>query len=315
MFKLSKGLNSSYILILLMNRKLVKQGAATMMVSLPSEWVKQNRLVKGAEVGIQPSGKSLIVTAQAPQSKAEMELRLSGSHEVSIRTAITNAYRSGLDKVKVVFESESQFKMLAHVIKTRLIGFDITKKSKDFCIVENITEPSADQFDAILKKIFFSFSDFIDLTKRRIAGGEEDFEEVAERIQKYDNFCRRIIFKRKIISQNSEFLWTFLSDLVHASRELYHLNAILGSGLKLSHNSLDLFDESQKAFELIREAYFDKKIGNIERVHSLQKDVIYKKGYSLLESKKGKEAVFVHHVMSLIRQLHLSTSSLYSLIA
>ena len=34
-----------------MKRKLVKQGAGTMMISLPTKWIKENNLDKGDEVG------------------------------------------------------------------------------------------------------------------------------------------------------------------------------------------------------------------------------------------------------------------------
>jgi len=47
-----------------MRRKLVKQGAATMMVSLPSKWVKDQKLKKGDEVEVSEAEGRLQITTE-----------------------------------------------------------------------------------------------------------------------------------------------------------------------------------------------------------------------------------------------------------
>ena len=106
-------------------RKLVKQGAATHMISLPSKWVKDNNLKKGDEVEVENLDKNLVISIEAPKKKTEISIKLSGLTETSIRTLITNTYRTGYDKITVELENSEQFKILKKIIETLLIGFEI----------------------------------------------------------------------------------------------------------------------------------------------------------------------------------------------
>ena len=167
------------------------------MVSLPSKWVKENKAQKGSEIDIEAAGNNLIISTSGIKTKSETEIKLINLTESSIRTLITNTYRRGYDKVKVYYDKQSQIKILNDVIKTRLLGFEIVNKGKGYCVIENITEPTADQFDTILKKIFYNITELFEITKDRINGNLEndEFIEVEERIQRFDNFCRRVIFQ------------------------------------------------------------------------------------------------------------------------
>ena len=289
-----------------MKRKLVKQGAATMMISLPAKWVKQHKLSKGAEIDIEQVEDNLCISADQADSKSETEITLKNLTESSIRTLITNTYRAGCDKIKVNYESQQQYKILQSVIKTRLIGFDVIKKEKNYCVVENITEPSIDQFDSIVHKIFFSISDFFDVTKRRMQGEDLDFEEISERIQKYDNFCRRVIAKRR--GHKSELVWTFLTLILHGQRELHYLNKALNK--KSDKQTIDYLDQAQQLFELIKQAYLQKDIHLLAKVHKQEKELIYTQGYALL----SKNPAIIYHIMSAIRKFYQANSPLSGLI-
>jgi phosphate uptake regulator len=295
-----------------MKRKLVKQGAATMMISLPARWIKENNLKKGSEIDLEQADNNLLVSAKPIEEvKSEITIKLANLTESSVRTLITNTYRRGYDIIKVDFDNEKQFKILNQVVKTRLIGFDITKKQEGSCTVESITEPSLEQFDTIIRKIFFNISELFEVTKKRMQGKAlDDYEEIEERIQKYDNFCRRVISKRKIINPKSEFLWTFFVLLIHGQREIYHLNKLLG--IKISDKTEELLEDAKTMFGLIMNAYLEKNIDLLAKVHSLEKELIYKKGYSLL--KKTKEGPIIYHIMLAIREFYQSNSPLSGLI-
>jgi len=136
-----------------MKRSLVKQGESTMMVSLPTKWIKDNNLVKGEEIDISQLDNNLLISSKPINKKTETTITLIGVTESIIRTLITNAYRSGYDKIKIIYSNEKQYLILNDVLKTRLIGFDVTKKENEYCLVENITEPSEEQFENIIIKI------------------------------------------------------------------------------------------------------------------------------------------------------------------
>lgn len=299
-----------------MERRLIKQGGGGFTIYLPKKWVEENKLTKGDELNISISGKELIIGPKPSDKKSETTIKLTNPGETSIRTIITNVYRIGYDRVKVFFENENEFKLLQKIIKTRLIGFEVIKKEKGYCIVENITEPSIDQFDNILKKLFLNIDEIFDITRKRLNNSEEeieDYNEVEERIHKYDNFCRRVILKQKLIKQKSEMFWSFLAQVIHAQRELYFLNKILNNK-QVSKQTIDLFEISNKLYNMIQEAYIKNNLEILWKIHDIENDAIYKKAYNLLENKP-KESKIVYHLASCIRQLHIATSPLSGLIS
>ncbi len=295
-----------------MKRKLVQQGTSTMMVSLPSKWIKTNGLEKGSEIDLEELGNDLIISATNISSKKEIGLSLT-EIESSIRTQITNAYRMGFDKINVAFTRESQFDVLKNTVEN-LIGFEITKTQSNNCIIENITEPNEAQFDNILNKIFLSIEELFEITIKRMKGQEENYEEVSQRIMKFDNFCRRVISKRKMIEKSSESFWNFLSSMIRGQRELFFLNKALGKASKVSSELQDLLFGCLHMFQMIMNSYKQKNLSKLEKIHELEKNLIYKDVYSLLEKIKGKENIYVYRIASSIRQFYLASSPLSSLI-
>lgn len=293
-----------------MKRKIVKQGAATMMISLPSKWCKENKLGKGDEIDIEIVNNNLLVSPKELKIKAETEITLTGLTESSIRTLITNTYRNGYDKIKVNFSSAEQFKILQDVIKNTLLGFDVIKKEKNYCIIENITEPSAEQFENLLQKIFLNIVEMFEITALRIEGKKpvSDYEDTETRIKQYDNFCRRVIAKKQF-EKNSLLFWTFLTLVIHGQRELYHLNKFLDKNkAKASVEVRNLLDDAKKMFEMLQEAYLKKNIALLEKIHELEKKLIYQKAYKIMNN------VMTYHITSCIRNFYLASSPLMGLL-
>ena len=297
-----------------MKRKLVKQGTSTMMISLPSKWIKANKLDKGSEVDVEENGSNIIISPEKENVKSEIGIELKDLTESSIRTFITNTYRMGYDKVNVKFQNPDQFRILKKVVESRLLGFEIIKRDKGICIIENITEPSQEQFNSILQKIFLNIETLFEITEKRFDNikVEEDFEEVEEKIQQYDNFCRRVISKKKLIDDKSEFWWTFLTLLIHAQREIYLLNKTINKKVNISSKTKELLKDCSEVFSKLKEAYLKKELNAISTIHSKEKAIIYNKGYKMIEN--SKEAVILYHILSSARQLYLCSSPLLGII-
>jgi len=301
-----------------MKRKLVKQGAATMMISLPAKWIKEFGLGKGDEVDIDQIESNLIISAKDIQKKTSIEIKLTGlMTESSIRTILTNTYRLGYENVKVSFDNESQLKVIKDVVKTSLLGFDVIKTAENYCIIENITEPSPDQFDVILQKIFYNISELFSITKKRLNDEEtvEDYRDIEAKLQQYDNFCRRVIAKKQIAEKNAQLFWNFLTRIMHTQREIYHLNRFLDKNkIKVSKQVLNFLDEAEDLFELLKKAYLKKDILILEEMHKKEKELVYKEAYSLLSNIKGKENILVYHITASLRSTYLAASPLIGLL-
>ena len=73
-----------------MKRKLVKQGAATLMVSIPSKWAKANNLDKGDEVELDEFRNRLVLSVDGTSQRSERIIEINSLTESTIRTLITS---------------------------------------------------------------------------------------------------------------------------------------------------------------------------------------------------------------------------------
>jgi len=293
-----------------MKRKLVKQGVATLMISLPSKWIKKFSLKKGDEISLEELDNKLIITRDKVSSKKQIELNIKNNTESAIRTFIVNTYRTGFDKIKINFRDEKQYKIITNTINDYLIGFEVIEKEKDFCILENITEPSEEQFEILFRKILYNIDLLIRNTEERLKGKKEfsEYKEIVLRVHQYDNFCRRVISKTNILGNKSNLFWTFLTLLIHGQRELYHLNIFLDKN-KIKFKEFDFFENLKVIFSLLNKSYIEKDLSKIERIHELEKDMIYKEFYSKIQ-KNSKDNIVLYHLASSLRNFYLATSPL-----
>lgn len=297
-----------------MKRKVVRQGAATLMVSLPSKWTKAVNLRKGDEVDIEESNGNLVISKEAREIKKQATINITHYTESSIRVALWNAYRTGYSRIVVNFADDKQYAIVKDVIKNYIVGFDVTKKEKNSCVIENITEPTEEQFEVIFRKILYNVALLIDITEDRLRNkpGVEDYNEVVLKIHQYDNFCRRVIAKKNLGTE-AYLLWSFLTLLVHGQRELYHLNRFLDKN-KFKFTNFELFNGLRKIFDLLSEGYIKKDLSKFEKVHDMQKQMIYDEFYSIIQKSKGKENVILYHIAASIRKFYLSASPLVGLL-
>ncbi len=288
-------------------RKLVKQGAATLMVSLPAKWIQKHQLNKGSQVDIVEKGESLKISTQSIHEKKQANINITNLTESSIRTLITNAYRIGYDKVIITYKRREALKIIHDVVKTRLLGFEIIKCDKTTCLVENITEPSGDHFDNIFSKVWLNIHDLFDIAQNMLEGKKaEDFEEIEAKIQQFDNFCLRVKSK-KDLEKKHMFHWSFHQQVIHAQRELYlMLKYVSKNKIKPDQTTIKLLLECKKVFTTLHEAYEKRDLALLEKVHELDKEVVYKHGYSAL--KKPGDNITRMHIISAARTFYLASS-------
>ena len=61
-----------------MKRKLVKQGSATLMLSIPAKWAQLHNLGKGEEVNMEIEEEKLIISSSEIATKNEAAIKLIG---------------------------------------------------------------------------------------------------------------------------------------------------------------------------------------------------------------------------------------------
>jgi phosphate uptake regulator len=280
------------------------------MISLPSKWVKENKLDKGDEIDIESKGNKLEISIGSNDKRKEVEVNVSSLTESAARTIITNTYRYGYDKVKVNFSNKNSLALIEDTVKNNLLGFEIIKRSDKYCEIENITEPSHEQIENIFSKMFMNIDELFLIAEKMLSGEKENFEEVEKKIQQFDNFCRRVILKKGLTEKATQKM-LFHSEIIHAQREIYHLLRYLSNNkAKNTNSAIYLLKKCKEVFDHVKEAYLKKDLSLIEKIHEIEKELVYKKGYSQIK----ENPIVIHHLMTSIREFYLSTSPLVAII-
>ncbi len=296
-----------------MKRKLVRQGQSTLMVSVPQRWCRNFNLYKGSEINLDERRNYLLIS---PVDKiiSSAQINITQNSETAIRIAILNAYRQGYDSIKMVFKDDAQYELICRVARDYVFGLEASRTSKNSCLLESISEPTAEQFEPMFRKIFLNALLMIKNTNDRLSRNTPffDYEQIMLRIHKLDNYCRRSISKQRMLTEKAEYFFGFLSHFTHCLRDLYHLNRFLDKN-KINFKQIQLAEKLISSFSLLEDAYLKKELSKIELIHELNKD-LFPRLYRLLE-KNPKENAVIFHLSTALRNLCLASSPLVGIIS
>src|SRR3989344_2637934 len=106
-----------------MKRKIVKQGTATMTVSLPAAWIRRFNLREGNEIDIGEDGANIIISAEKVAEPKRIEIKAK-DYGGFTKQDLSHLYILGYKEIVVMFDDSS----VLQAIKERIpdcIGFEI----------------------------------------------------------------------------------------------------------------------------------------------------------------------------------------------
>lgn len=294
-----------------MKRKLVKHGESTMMVSLPAKWLRANNLGKGDELEVEERGKEILINSEAAaKKKREIIIEIKEENKHDIYPILTHAYRTGFDKITLKGNIADIEKEVKSIVNNILLGFEITDKSSDKCLIENISEPVGDKYEIMLKKVFMIIKDMQSVILADFKVGKYDLKEVYESKilgDKFILFCKRILNKQGIDNKTLEWeMLTFLTQIAHAYYYLHKFAA--GGKIKPEKAMIELIVELGSYFSLLENAYYEKNIVSIHKINNLKQKFQFGRCLDLIARAKGKEAVVYSYIRELFRLIQISTS-------
>lgn len=304
-----------------MKRKLIKQGTGSGLVTyLPKEWIEYNNLKPKDEVEVLINDNKIIIQSQKLIDEKIETLNL--NVEEYTNRAISNfifwAYRLGYSNLEIKFKNEKQLDFIEKIVKEKLLGYDITEIKDNICIIENLTEPSENKFDTILRKIFLHTKQEAKTVQTLIE--QNNFEEIKQRekikkyIDEYTNFCRRLIFKNKILNdKTASNMLVIISKLSQISHNYYYLYKELEQNIKLNKQEIKYFNQTNQFLEQYYESFYSKKHQKIAELlhkikHSKENDFL-----NLIKDKNSNHLT-IHYLKTIQREIEMSLTNLLGII-
>lgn len=275
-----------------MERKLVRHGKSTLILSLPSKWLKKAGLSKGDKVGVEERGDGLLITALPGQlQKKEFTLNVTHLDRTSLYYYIFACYKHGFDKIIITFDSPhlvhyrkdetiNIYDAVRSFIHHRLMNIEITKHTDHELVLEEITPPAYEDFIVLFERILVLTTEMSYALWRGMDRHDtkqlSDIEAQHDNITKLISYCLRLIAKFGYARpEHTPQIYHLLAQfdkivdiLKYAGRDLLKYGKPVRRGTKIIadqvHNSLILFkllyyDVSQEVISSIEKNRIDVK--------------------------------------------------------
>tara|TARA_Y100000310_G_scaffold42446_1_gene39736 strand:- start:1960 stop:2898 length:939 start_codon:yes stop_codon:yes gene_type:complete len=305
-----------------MRRKLIKQGNNSYTLTLPINWIRDNKIQENAEIEISEKEGDLSISLpkDSKHRTSSVELDLGDYNERTIRNVLNQTYRKGYDEIILSYNTKEQLKYIRQITRTTLLGFETVKEEGNKCYIQNIAEPSDEKFSVILRKIFHIIQDESSEIVQDIKGNnlknKDKYQETKDILDNYTNFCRRLIIKKRIPdSKNSYLLMTLVSRLSLIYHALYYMYKFASSknNIKLTNKTFELLSEIPDLFILLHESFYEKDLEKAHQIGVIKDKLIFSSIYDKLTSTKGSENIILYHTGEIVRLIHLASINIFGL--
>lgn len=320
LINLEKFKNNPYFLPH-MKRKLIKQGLGGVTLFLPIKWVRENRLNPGDEIELSEVTDGLLVSrGEFKEEKKEISITLTFEDEPSIRFRLNDLYRMGYDRITINYSSKDQIKQIDRIVTSRLLGFEKVHDDDKIVIIESITEPSGEKESILLRRMFLLIKESFQVVNKGLKSNDpaflEELSDLSLKVDLYDNFNKRNIFKQRMINAQVNLYWSLYTHLMLIQHSLSHLleELLKLKKFKLSTKNLSYLKDIEAYFDEVYEAFFKKDLAAIQRTNLQLNEVLYQRIQPSLLNSKGADSLFLYYLGELTRMIYLANVPIASIL-
>ncbi|MFO8016567.1 MAG: AbrB/MazE/SpoVT family DNA-binding domain-containing protein [Candidatus Woesearchaeota archaeon] len=192
-----------------MKRKVVKQGPATYMVSLPSKWVKKQGIERGDEVEVEEDANTLkLLKNKNHQPRKRVILDIKNFNKIILDRHFAEFYRQGIDEIELRFDNPrfSDYKygtdidIAKHVKKLieRFIGLEIVSNTKNRIVIQSfMTNEKSEKIEIVQKRMFYLIKEFME---ELVKAMDLDFKVFHEKTYDYhDNIVKFVYYYLRLL--------------------------------------------------------------------------------------------------------------------
>ena len=276
------------------------------MVSLPSKWVKKYGLKKGMEINIEEQGNSIIVSTEESTPLFKVNLDITHIDGVLLRRYVTTLYRMGSDELILTYDNPNKISMLQEVLQKNLIGYEIIKQGKNFCVIRNLSSEIETEFNSILRRIFLLLvhmsKEILEAFKQRDTNQLKSIILLEQNNNRFTNFCRRVVNKRGFSDfRKACFVYVIIEQLEKIADEYkYLVDYLVESGIKkkISDETIIVFDRVNKFLETFNELFYGFDNDKAEKFIK-ERTLLKAECLSLLSTKPGPDTPILHHMITI----------------
>ncbi len=279
-----------------MKRKVIQLAHKTLVVSLPSKWVKKYNVLKGAELEAEERGRQMVFsTGRLSESeKANVDFsELNG--EVIRRWALASLHKSGYDEIEITYKDTSVLGIIQDTIKDLLIGFAMVEQGKNRCVIRVVAEEQEKEFNAVLRRAF--------LVVKNMGEGLYDYAKDGklERLKELlvlektnnqlTNFCERILNKKGYEDyKRTCFAYVVVWNLEKVCDSYREICEFLSANpkAKVRIPVVEMIKSANDYFSSYYELFYNFEINQLTKLNR-ERNAFRKKASEMLRNSKGAD--------------------------
>lgn len=281
-----------------MQRKLVRQGTSTMMISLPSKWIKENKLDKGSIIELTEDQNNLTISTSGEKENTEKARIDVTDLSPLINRALIAIYVQGIDEIEVIFKNKDEIKDFSKKMLPELLGFEIVKQTSSSIVLKDITGCDKQEVDALIKRIIL----ILDSIAEEIIKGVKDKPSLSSAIEadvsvnRLTNFCLRVLNKKGYpLNNRTSQIYGILNLLEDVGDSLKKIAQVIENNPKsVNKKHIEYIEESRVLLNYYNDLIF---------VFDKEKLVECAKRYSSLKKKLSLNNVMDSLILQLINSI------------
>lgn len=302
-----------------MKRKIVKLGEQTLVVSLPSSWLKEQGLTKGDELEATIAEQKLVLTPPVKKAGSQsIQLDIKDVDERTLRWQVSSLHKQGFDEIVVINYTDEQYKVIEDLITNLFLGFIVKDKTKLRIVIGQVALVDAAEFDATLRRVFRLLEAALqDLETAFLKGDKEllakqlDYEHDNNKLT---NFCERLLNKSLTQKEKGHFWYVLVWNL----EKILDNNKYIAQQYSelhlpsLSNTTKRLFTHLRSYATYYYECFYDFSFKKLVAL-SQQKSELEKECIDALLNGNVQERILIHYLHMMVLQFADFSASMMAL--
>ena len=302
-----------------MKRKVIKQGPATLMISLPSKWAKNIGLKQGDEVELIEKGNGLLISSGSVSEGKECLIELKNIKQPrQISRPIFIQFRKGYDIMKITFDDRSILDHIRRYLDV-MMGFEITEQGNNYCIIKNVAKIDSSEFDNLFRRYFLvtlrMADESINFIEKKDFVSLKDTALLENTQNKLYATCSRMVNKSTLPRDRATAMFLLLQRMEDIGDDYKYMCQYLNQ-LKpknVSKEIIKLYKDINVMLRNTYDFYYKKESIFANNIISDKKKLIVT-ALDLLEKVQKKELRLVHKLTELIVKIYECTEPNYGVI-
>lgn len=291
-------------LCLTMQRKVIKLGQNSLLISLPSKWVKQHGISKGSEVNVEVTPQYVLISSPKTMQKTK-SLQLSDDPKLASRQ-VNIAYKRGVDELELNYTNPKSYEAVLEELQY-LIGFEVVESRKHSCRIKNIASGEMGDLNTVLRRAFLALLEMAESTeehaKTKSADAAEHVALSEKTLDKLTDFCKRLLNKHGAADiPTTTMLYGVLKEIEHVAdhySELVHA--------PINKELLPVLSETKAQLRDLYELFY-----NFDKERASSWLVKIKNAETAARSVLNKNPLATHHVLAIIQTLNEMSWPVYA---